>query len=103
MGQEPPGTQGHAYSNRCSAYAWVEADWKQVERDFGLIKGMEGVPNALKIASATYEPSATVISFCNPALLKETVDKLANKDYVCVAMELFALQTVIGFSWPLVH
>ena len=60
----------------------VEADWKQVERDFGLIEGMEGVPNALKIASATYEPSATVISFCNPALLKETVDKLANKDYV---------------------
>eukprot|EP00438_Fugacium_kawagutii_P010969 Skav217175 [mRNA] locus=scaffold5232:11304:13991:+ [translate_table: standard] len=69
-------------SQRCSGMKWVEADWKQLERDLGLVDGLEGAPNALKIASASYEPNATVVCFCNPALLKETVERLANKEYI---------------------
>ena len=72
-----------APNQRLSAYAWVEADWKQLERSIGNVQALQGeVPNLLKIAAASYEPDATCISFCNPALLKGTLDRLANKTYV---------------------
>ena len=61
----------------------VEADWKQVEGDLGWYRGNGRCALCFEsIVSTTYEPSATVISFCNPALLKEAVNRLANKDYV---------------------
>ena len=75
------------YSQRCSRMKWVEADWKQLERDLGLVDGLEDAPNALKIASASHEPNATVVSLCNPALMKETVARLANKEYIKLCRE----------------
>ena len=70
------------FSQRCARMKRVEADWKQLQRDLGLVDGFEKAPNALKIAPASYEPNATVVSFCNHALVNETAERLANKECI---------------------
>ena len=39
-------------------------------------------PNKLAVASSSYDPKNTVVVLVNPSLFKETLEKLANKDYV---------------------
>ena len=68
--------------DRTTSFAWVEADWRQLEREYGLVNGLQEAPNALKIAKSTYDPAATAVCFCNPALLKTTFDRLVNHHYI---------------------
>ena len=68
--------------HRSSSFNWVEADWRQLERDLGGIDGLEDCPDALKFVAASYEPTATVVVFCNPALLRETLTRLTNLSYI---------------------
>lgn len=74
-----PRREGDAGRN---AFRWVEADWKQMERELGGIDGLDECPDQLKFVAASYEPTATVVVFCNPALLRDTLTRLVNQAYI---------------------
>ncbi|CAE7271160.1 unnamed protein product, partial [Symbiodinium microadriaticum] len=69
-------------SDPISQYKWVEADWRRLERELGSTDGLQDVPDALKVAGLQVQPNATVVVFCNPRLVKETLQRLVNKEYV---------------------
>lgn len=69
-------------SSRSSSLKRVEADWRQLERDLGSALDLEDAVNELKIAGLLLEPEQTAVIFCNPMLLRETLDSLTNKVYV---------------------
>eukprot|EP00439_Symbiodinium_sp_Y106_P004118 s4654_g1.t1 len=65
----------------------VRADWRQVERDLGLMSTLFEAPpaewpNCFKFAAATYDPECTAVAFVTPALLKATMDALCKLSFV---------------------
>ena len=69
-------------SSRLTELKWVEADWRQIERTFGRTRDIAEVVNELKVAASLYEPTQTIVVFCNPKLLSETLHSLTNKLYI---------------------
>ena len=59
--------------------------WRQIgqlERDLGLALHLESAVNELKIGGLLLEREQSVIVFCNPMLLEETLHSLTNKAYI---------------------
>ena len=69
-------------SDKLSSMRWVEADWRQVERTLGKTDSLVEVVNQLKVAASLYDPMQTIVVFCNPLLLTETLNSLTNKCYI---------------------
>ena len=69
-------------NNKTSAYKWVEADWQRLTRNLGSAESLSEATNNLKIAGAMYDCNATVVVFCNPQLLKDTLTSLTIKSYI---------------------
>ena len=68
-------------------FGWIQADWRQVERDLGLMSTLFEAPpaewpNCFKFAAATYDPECTAVAFVTPALLKATMDALCKLSFV---------------------
>ena len=75
-------SKNHRENQEVRPYKWVESDWRELARKVGMTEDLDEACDALKIAAASYDPEYTVVAFCNPALLKETLDKLDNKTHI---------------------
>ena len=74
-------------ANKNSKFTWCRADWDQLRRNLGTVSELPddlnaAVPDALKIAAEPHTRDCTVVVFCNPALLQDTLTRLTNKHYV---------------------
>ena len=73
--------------DRLSKCKWVESDWRQLQRNYGSVEALlqdppTEWPSLLKFGQRSFNPKETCVTFCNPALLHETLSKLSNKEYV---------------------
>ena len=63
--------------------SWCEYHWKQIERTWPAFNDVaDSAPDKLSIISMCLESDNTAVVLCNPALVKATVAKLANKAYI---------------------
>ena len=60
----------------------MEADWRQLERELGTVHNLTEASDTLKITASVHTDDATVVVFCNPLLLKETLGRLDNQKYI---------------------
>ena len=76
-------TKVHA-KDKLSAFKWSEHDWDQLRRDLGTVadSSEDAAPDTVKIAAELHSKSCTVVVFCNPALLQQTMPPLSNKTYI---------------------
>ena len=68
--------------DRLTSHKWVEADWRQLERELGTVHNLTEASDTLKITASVHTDDATVVVFCNPLLLKETLGRLDNQKYI---------------------
>lgn len=60
----------------------AKTDWQQLIRDLGTTDELHEVCDGLRNAAASFDPSQTVVVFCNPRLLADTLKALENKSYI---------------------
>ena len=65
-----------------TSHKWVEAVWRQLERELGTVHNLTEASDTLKITASVHTDDATVVVFCNPLLLKETLGRLDNQKYI---------------------
>eukprot|EP00439_Symbiodinium_sp_Y106_P062037 s2385_g9.t1 len=73
-------------ADKNSKFTWCKADWDQLRRNLGTVSELPddrnaAVQDALKIAAELHTRDCTVVVFCNPALLQDTLTRLTNKHY----------------------
>ena len=68
--------------DRLTSHKWVEAVWRQLERELGTVHNLTEASDTLKITASVHTDDSTVVVFCNPLLLKETLGRLDNQKYI---------------------
>ena len=63
---------------------WDEADWRQLQHNVEGFPHGEAPPpiNDIVILDMCLDPASTCVVFCNPALVKSTLGRLGNKEYI---------------------